>query len=131
MRIAAKEKKGPFRVLAEATADVVGSSTAFIVVIVITLAWAVSGFFFQFSDTWQLIINTFTNIATLMIVVLIQATQNRDARAIHLKLDELIRAMKHARASMIDVEDLSDEDLERLQEQFERLKRHADREPAA
>jgi low affinity Fe/Cu permease len=125
-----KQNKGAFRVLADKSAEAVGSEQAFVAVIVITFAWALSGFVFHFSDTWQLIINTFTNIVTLLIVVLIQSTQNRDARAIHLKLDEIIRSQEQARNSLIDVEDLSDEEIEALQKQFERIQQRDRRKPA-
>src|SRR5918911_280328 len=83
--------------------------------------WTVSGPFFHFSDTWQLVINTGTTIITFLMVFLIQNTQNRDAQAIHLKLDELIRSAKGARNSMVDLEDLSDDELKRLQQQFKHL----------
>ena len=73
---------------------------------------------FHFSDTWQLVINTGTTIVTFLMVFLIQNTQNRDAKAVHLKLDELIRALKNARNELVDLEDLSDEELKKLEEQF-------------
>jgi low affinity Fe/Cu permease len=90
----------------------------------IILAWAITGPIFHFSDTWQLVINTGTTIVTFIMVFLIQNTQNRDAIAIHLKLDELIRAVKEARISMIDLEDVSDEELEKLRRQFQELRKH-------
>jgi low affinity Fe/Cu permease len=83
--------------------------------------WAITGPIFNFSDTWQLIINTGTTIVTFLMVFLIQNTQNRDAKAIHLKLDELIKAVKGARTRLVDLEDLSDEELEKLQGEFKRL----------
>lgn len=101
--------------------QIVGSPWAFILAIVILVVWALTGPYFGFSDTWQLIINTGTTIVTFLIVFLIQNTQNRDARAIHLKLDELIRAVKSARNSMVDLEELSDEELDKLKQDFERL----------
>jgi low affinity Fe/Cu permease len=82
---------------------------------------------FHYSDTWQLVINTGTTIITFLMVFLIQNTQNRDAKAIHLKLDELIKGVKGARTGMVHIESLSDEELNRLQAQFERLHRHADK----
>jgi low affinity Fe/Cu permease len=90
------------------------------------LAWAISGAFFHFSDFWQLIVNTGTDIVTFLMVFLIQNTQNRDARAINLKLDELIRAVDNARNHMINIEKLSDAELDTLQEQFAkfRLRNH-------
>src|SRR5687768_16581646 len=78
---------------------------------------------FGFSDTWQLIINTGTTIVTFLMVFLIQNTQNRDAKAIHLKLDELLRAVKGARTALVDLEDMSDEELEKLQKEFVRLRK--------
>ena len=92
---------------------------------VIILIWAVTGPVFGFSDTWQLIINTGTTIVTFLMVFLIQNTQNRDAKAIHLKLDELIRAMEHARNNLVDLEDLSDDELAKLQDQFRRFREQA------
>ena len=97
----------------------------FLVAVVILLGWALSGPFFHFSDTWQLIINTGTTIITFLVVFLIQNTQNRDAKAIHLKLDELIRSHVPARNDMIDIEELSDEELEVLKERYAALCREA------
>lgn len=107
-----------FRKAAHVTSDKVGSPGAFAIAIGLILIWAVSGPFFGFSDTWQLIINTGTTILTFLTVFLIQNTQNRDARAIHLKLDELIRAIDPARNSLIDIEDMEDEEIAQLQEEF-------------
>jgi low affinity Fe/Cu permease len=81
---------------------------------------------FHFSDTWQLIINTGTTIVTFLMVFLIQNTQNRDAKAVHLKLDEMIRALKGARNELVDLEELSDEDLKRLEQQFQRIRQKAE-----
>jgi low affinity Fe/Cu permease len=111
-----------FRKFAHKTSTVVGSPWAFITAVAIIVIWAVTGPIFGFSDTWQLIINTGTTIVTFLMVFLIQNTQNRDAVAIHLKLDELIRGVKSARNSLVDLEDLSDEDLEQLQQEFRRLR---------
>lgn len=110
-----------FRKFANVTAIAVGSPWAFILATLSVIVWAVSGPIFGFSDTWQLVINTGTTVATFLIVFLIQNLQNRDARAIHLKLDELIRAVEGARTGMVDLEDLGDEDLAHLQKQFQRL----------
>jgi low affinity Fe/Cu permease len=85
------------------------------------IGWAAMGPIFHFSDTWQLVINTGTTIVTFLMVFLIQNTQNRDAKAIHLKLDELIHAMKGARNSLVNLENLSDEQLEKLQHEFQRV----------
>jgi low affinity Fe/Cu permease len=88
----------------------------------IIIGWAISGPFLGFSDTWQLAVNTGTTILTFLMVFLIQNTQNRDAHAIHLKLDELIKAQKEARNTLIDVEDLTDEQLDTLQKEFEKFR---------
>lgn len=110
-----------FRKFAQKISAVVGSPWAFIIAALIILTWAITGPTFGFSDTWQLVINTGTTIVTFLMVFLIQNTQNRDARAIHLKLDELISAQKEARNSMLLVEDLPDEKLAELQSQFTEL----------
>src|SRR4029450_7322465 len=99
----------------------VGSAWAFIIAITIVIVWAATGKMFHFSDTWQLIINTGTTIVTFLMVFLIQNTQNRDGKAIQLKLDELIRALEGARNKLVDLENLSDEDLKKLQKEFQRL----------
>ncbi|MEW6155926.1 MAG: low affinity iron permease family protein [Verrucomicrobiota bacterium] len=114
-----------FRVFAQHASHIVGTPTAFILAFVILLAWAIAGPWFGFSDTWQLIINTGTTIVTFLMVFLIQNTQNRDALALHLKLDELIHAMKGARNQLVNLEELSDEELARLQKEFERLRKVA------
>ena len=90
--------------------------------VVVVLVWLVTGPIFHYSDTWQLIINTGTTIVTFLMVFLIQNTQNRDARALHLKLDELIRAVHGARNKLVDLENLSDEQLDELQKQFEQVR---------
>ncbi len=87
----------------------------------IIIGWALTGPMFNYSDTWQLVINTGTTIVTFLMVFLIQNTQNRDARAVHLKLDELIRALKGARNKLVNLEEMSDDDLDKLQEEFERV----------
>ena len=116
-----------FRKFAHITSALVGSAWAFILAVAIILVWAITGPIFHFSDTWQLIINTGTTIVTFLMVFLIQNTQNRDAKAIHLKLDELLRAVSEARTGMVDLEDLSDAELQRLQAEFARLR---DQQPA-
>src|SRR5882757_9559461 len=98
-----------------------GSPWAFVGAVLIIMVWAVCGPVFHFSDTWQLIINTGTTIVTFLMVFLIQNTQNRDAHAIHLKLDELIRANANARNRMVALETMSDAELEQLQEEFGQL----------
>ncbi|MBP7147819.1 MAG: low affinity iron permease family protein [Acidobacteria bacterium] len=110
-----------FRAFSEHAATAVGSVWAFVLACAVVVTWALSGRFFHFSDTWQLVINTGTTIVTFLMVFLIQNTQNRDARAIHLKLDELIRSIKGARNEMIDLEGLSDDELQHLQEEFQEL----------
>jgi low affinity Fe/Cu permease len=107
-----------FRRFARTAADVVGSPAAFLIGVVMTLVWAASGSYFHYSDTWQLVINTGTSIGTFLIVFLIQNTQNRDAKVMHLKLDELIRASKRARTELVQMEGLTDQELEQLQEEF-------------
>ena len=116
-----------FRLFAQKTSQLVGSSWAFILAVLIIIAWAVTGPIFHYSDTWQLVINTGTTIITFLMVFLIQNTQNRDAKAIHLKLDELLRGVKGARTGLVNLEQLSDDDLERLQKEFERLHRSVNR----
>src|SRR6201993_5122814 len=102
-----------------------GIAWAFAAAILIILFWGVTGPMFHYSDTWQLIINTGTTIVTFLMVFLIQNTQNRDAKAVHLKLDELIRAMKGARNRLVDLEKLSDEELQRLEKEFHRLHKNS------
>ncbi len=110
-----------FRRLARATSNGIGSPTAFVLAVLVVLAWAISGPFFGYSETWQLVINTGTTIVTFLVVFMIQNTQNRDSRAVHLKLDELIRVMKNARNELVDVEDAADEVLDRYQDEFRDL----------
>src|SRR5438046_2032167 len=111
-----------FRKFASMTADWMGKSWAFIVAVMVIVIWAGTGPMFHYSDTWQLVINTGTTIITFLMVFLIQNTQNRDAKAIHLKLDELIRSAKGARNSMVDLEEMSDKELKELKDQFQRLR---------
>jgi low affinity Fe/Cu permease len=108
-----------FHKFAHRISDIVGSPKAFISALMVIIVWGISGPLFKFSDTWQLVINTATTIVTFLMVFLIQNAQNRDAKAIHLKLDELIRAHKGARNSLVDLEDLSDQELHTLQKEFE------------
>jgi low affinity Fe/Cu permease len=98
-----------------------GSKWAFIVAGTIVLVWAITGPVFRYSDTWQLVINTGTTIVTFLMVFLIQNTQNRDARAINLKLDELIRAIDKARDQMMNIEKLSDAQLDVIEDQFDQM----------
>ncbi|PYK12355.1 MAG: hypothetical protein DME64_16800 [Verrucomicrobia bacterium] len=115
-----------FRVFARRSSMMLGSAWAFAAAVLAILVWILTGPTFHFSDTWQLIINTTTTIITFLMVFLIQNTQNRDAKAVHLKLDEMIRALKGARNQLVDLEDLSDEELKKLEEQFQRLRKKAE-----
>jgi low affinity Fe/Cu permease len=117
---------GAFRRVAHATSCAIGSPYAFAVAVLVVVVWVACGPAFHYSDTWQLVINTGTTIVTFLVVFMIQNTQNRDSRAIHLKLDELIRAVKSARNKLVDVEDLPDEELAKLAREFEHLRRRAD-----
>ena len=114
--------RAAFRKFAQIAAEGVGSMWAFLLAIVVTLGWAATGPLFGFSDTWQLVINTGTTIVTFLMVFLIQNTQNRDAKAIELKLDELLRAVHGARTSLVRLEDFSDDQLAELQQEFGRLR---------
>ncbi|WPU66688.1 low affinity iron permease family protein [Peredibacter starrii] len=110
--------KDRFHKFASKVSLICGSPYTFGVALLTIITWIFSGPFFGYSDTWQLIINTGTTIITFLMVFLIQNTQNRDARAIHLKLDELIRANKHARNQMIELEALSDEELDKVHKEL-------------
>ena len=110
-----------FRRFARFTSDILGSSWAFCAAVGIVALWGISGPYFHYSDAWQLAINTGTTIVTFLMVFLIQNTQNRDSRATQLKLDELIKAIRGARNSMIDLERLSDEELRELEEEYKKL----------
>jgi low affinity Fe/Cu permease len=110
-----------FRKFAHKTSEVVGNAWSFLIALIIIIAWAASGPIFHYSDSWQLVINTGTTIVTFLMVFLIQNTQNRDAKGIHLKLDELIKSTAGARNSIIDLDVLSDEQLERLEQEYKLL----------
>src|SRR5262245_42654777 len=110
-----------FHKLARITSNVVGSPIAFIVAVAMILLWLVAGPMFGFSDTWQLVINTATTIITFLIVFLIQNSQNRDSKAFHLKLDELIRGVRGSRTEMVDLEEMTDEELEQMHNEFKDL----------
>lgn len=110
-----------FRRFAIKMSEAVGSPWMFILALSVILVWAISGPFFGFSAVWQLIINTGTTIVTFLLLFLVQNTQNRDAKAIHLKLDELIRAIEGARTGLVNLEQLSDADLKQLQDEFDQL----------
>src|SRR5262249_10803605 len=101
--------------------SLVGSRWAFMGALAIILVWSIAGPVYQYSDTWQLVINTRTTIVTFIMVFLIQNTQNRDAKAINLKLNEIIRSIGKAQNDLIDIEKLSDDELDRLAAQYERI----------
>jgi low affinity Fe/Cu permease len=116
-----------FHRFSNATSAVVGTPWSFLIAAVIVIVWGFTGPMFHYSDTWQLVINTGTTIVTFLMVFLIQNTQNRDAKAIHLKLDELIRAKKGARNTLVDLENCTDEELEQIEQEFKRLRKRAER----
>lgn len=115
----------PFARFARWTAHATGHPAAFAAAILVILAWVVTGPIFHFSDTWQLVINTGTTVVTFLMVFLIQHTQNRDTTAMHLKLDELIRAMEGAHNALLDLEELAESDLDRIRARYEELARRA------
>jgi low affinity Fe/Cu permease len=112
-----------FADIARRASVALGSSWAFALACLSVLTWGIAGVFFSFSDSWQLVINTGTTIATFLMVFLLQNTQNRDAKALHLKLDELIRSTKAARNQLIDLEDCTEQELDELQREFERVRK--------
>jgi low affinity Fe/Cu permease len=114
--------KETFRRLAERTAHAVGSYWAFLLALVTIVVWAVTGPYFNYSDTWQLFINTGTTIVTFLMVFLIQNTQNRETRIVTLKLDELLRGVEGARTGLVELDHMSDEELETVQQEFTRLR---------
>ena len=107
-----------FTRISKATSRAAGRPAAFALVVALVVAWAVSGPFFDYSDTWQLSINTVTTIVTFLMVFLIQATQNRDAEAIQIKLDELLRAQSGAHNALLDLEELEEDELRALHENY-------------
>jgi low affinity Fe/Cu permease len=114
---------GMFSRFAKWSSSAMGHPWAFTTAVLIILAWAVTGPMFQFSDTWQLIINTGTTIVTFLMVFVIQNTQNRDNGAVQLKIDELIRSNKGAHTALLDIEELTQEDLDRFRQLYEKLAR--------
>jgi low affinity Fe/Cu permease len=114
-----------FRVFARKTSTVLGSAWAFVCAILIIVDGAMTGPTFHYSDTWQLITNTGTTIVTFLVVFLIQNTQNRDAKAVHLKLDELIRDIGPARNKLVDLEKLCDDELKNLEQEFTKVRQKA------
>ncbi len=120
-----KPSRDYFRIVAQRVSEATGTSWAFFVAVLVLIIWGVTGPVFDFSDTWQLVINTATTIITFLMVFLIQNTQNRDSRAMQLKLDELIRAIHPARNQFLDLEELSDAELKSLQKEFRVLHQSA------
>ena len=118
-----KGREELFRKLAYRTASAVGSHWAFLIALLVVIAWAATGPMFHFSDTWQLVINTGTTVVTFLMVFLIQSSQNRDSRAVQLKLDELIRAQKRARNVFADIEDASEAELDQFHREFKELRK--------
>ena len=121
----AKRPPGIFSRLAKGTARTAGRPMTFGIVVLLVILWAVSGPYFNYSDSWQLTINTITTIVTFLMVFLIQATQNRDAEAIQIKLDEIIRALDTAHNALLDLEDLEEEDLARMHKNYVDLAQRA------
>jgi low affinity Fe/Cu permease len=124
----ASPKKGWFAAFAQATSCWAGSATAFAMAILVIAAWVISGPVFHYSDTWQLVINTGTTIVTFLMVFLIQNSQNRDGKLIQLKLDELIRAVETARTSLIRMDEMSEEELKAVQDNFSQVAAEAQEE---
>jgi low affinity Fe/Cu permease len=114
-----------FRNFSHRVAEAVGSPWAFLAGVAVTIIWGATGPLFHYSDTWQLVINTGTTIITFLMVFLIQSTQNRDSKALHLKLDELIRAVGSARNRLVDLESCTDEEIAALEKEFHRLRERA------
>jgi low affinity Fe/Cu permease len=114
-----------FTRFANAASRFAGSPLSFVLALLVVLAWIVTGPLFGFSDTWQLVINTGTTIVTFLMVFLIQNSQNRDARALQIKLDELIRATRGAHNSLLDLEELEERELQTFQDRYEALARRA------
>lgn len=110
-----------FHQFAKIASRFAGHPVAFCLAVGVVAVWAISGPIFEYSDTWQLVINTSTTIITFLMVFLIQSTQNRDMTATQIKLDELIRALDSAKNSMLDLEELEEEDLEKLRQKYEEL----------
>lgn len=115
-----------FTRFAKRTASIAGRPLTFAAAVGVLIVWGVTGPVFGFSDTWQLIINTGTTIVTFLMVFLLQNTQNRDSEALQIKLDELIRSVKTARNEMMDLEDLDEEELDKIKEQYMSFARKAE-----
>jgi low affinity Fe/Cu permease len=124
-----RKAPSPFTHLAKGVSRLAGRPASFTLALVLVLAWAVTGPLFDYSDAWQLTVNTATTIVTFLMVFLIQATQNRDAEAIQVKLDEIIRAIRGAHNELLDSEEMEEEDLMRLREKYLRLAEKARHAP--
>jgi len=124
----AKKKKNLFENFANWATNATGSSAAFIIAIAVIVVWAVTGPLFKYSDTWQLVINTGTTIVTFLMVFLIQKTQNKDSKAIHLKLNELLASHQGASNRMVDIEDLTEKELDQLHKFYVQLSDLAEEE---
>ena len=120
--------KAYFEKVARKISDYAGKPLTFVVALSIVIVWAVSGPVFGFSDTWQLVINTGTTIITFLMVFLVQSAQNRDSKAVQLKLDELIYKQDKANNIMIDIENLSDDELTKLAEKYQHIRNTGDPE---
>ena len=124
----ANGKKNLFEQFANWATNATGSSAAFIIAILVIVVWAVTGPVFKYSDTWQLVINTGTTIVTFLMVFLIQKTQNKDSKAIHLKLNELLASHQGASNRMVDIEDLTEVELDQLHKFYVQLSDLAEKE---
>lgn len=116
-----KKQKNMFSIFAKKLSDFLGHPLTFFIAFFTIMLWLISGYFFDFSDTWQLIINTVTNVVTFLIVFIIQNSQNRNVEVMQIKLDELIRAQKSARNSIINLEKLSDKELREIEKAYEEI----------
>ncbi|MES2436705.1 MAG: low affinity iron permease family protein [Patescibacteria group bacterium] len=111
-----------FRKIAHKTAYIIGTPWAFMLSVFACIVWAIAGPYYNYSDTWQLVINTGTTVLTFLMLFLVQNTQNRDAKALQLKLDELLRGSKGSRNSFLDIEELNDEELRALEVEFQQIR---------
>lgn len=114
-----------FASFAKATSRATGRPSAFLVAGAVVVVWAVTGPIFRFSDTWQLVINTGTTVVTFLMVFLIQNSQNRDSEALQVKLDELIRAIEGAHNALLDLEELEEDELDRIRAPYSKLAKNA------
>lgn len=114
-----------FRRFAGKISHLTGNVWVFVLALVLISTWLMTGPLFNFSNTWQLMINTFTTVVTFLMVFIIQNTQNRDNKALHLKLDELLRAVRGAKLGLVDVDEFTDEELDKIQDKFKKLERQS------